>query len=207
MYLDNPLQHYLDELASANSTPGGGSTAALSGAMGAALACMVARLTLGKAKYADVQAEIEALLQQAEELRTRFQQLVQEDISAYGNLSACFKMPRTTDAEKAERTRAIQERLQAAALVPLEMAERAVELANCCKRVAEIGNVGVLSDIATGAVLASSAARAAAWMVRVNLQTMKDQALVQALDQRLSSALESVEVVSGQVADRVGARS
>ena len=78
MYLDKPLHYYLDELASVKSTPGGGSASALSGAMGAALASMVARLTLGKADYVEVQPEIEALLQQTEKLRGRFQELIWE---------------------------------------------------------------------------------------------------------------------------------
>jgi formiminotetrahydrofolate cyclodeaminase len=206
MFLDKPLQNYLDELASSKPTPGGGSTAALSGAMGAALACMVSQLTLGKAKYADVQPEIETLLQQAERLRTRFQQLIQADIEAYGHLSACFKMPRATDEEKAARAQAIQERSKEAALVPLEMAERAVELVQCCKHIAKIGTVGVLSDIAAGAGLAASAARGAAWMVRINLKTLKDQALVETLEQRLTQALSTVEAINQQVAEIVGAK-
>ena len=76
MYLDQSLQKYLDDLASDRPTPGGGSTAALSGAMGASLVCMVARLTLGKADYAEVQPEIESIIERAERLRTRFQQLI-----------------------------------------------------------------------------------------------------------------------------------
>lgn len=207
MFLDKPLQSYLDELASASSTPGGGSTAALSGAMGAALVCMVSRLTQGKVKYADVQPEIAALLQQGERLRARFAQLMQEDIEAYGKLSACFKMPRSTDEEKAARTQAIQQHLHAAALVPLEMAERAAELAQCCKRIAEIGNVGLLSDIATAATLASTAGNGAAWMVRVNVGSMKDQALAESLNQRLGSALGTVAVVGQRVTQIVGERA
>ncbi|MBV9615527.1 MAG: cyclodeaminase/cyclohydrolase family protein, partial [Ktedonobacteraceae bacterium] len=74
MYLDKPLQNYLNELASSQPTPGGGSAAALTGAMAAGLATMVARLTLGKADYAPVQQEIEAISQQTERLRARFQQ-------------------------------------------------------------------------------------------------------------------------------------
>src|SRR5258708_12167549 len=93
MYLDQPLKIYLDDLASAKPTPGGGSATALSCAMGAALASMVARLTLGKAEYAGVQQEIESLVQRVESLRERFQQLIQEDIDAYGHLSASFKIP------------------------------------------------------------------------------------------------------------------
>lgn len=207
MYLDKPLQSYLDDLASSNSTPGGGSTAALSGAMGAALACMVARLTLGKPKYADVQLEIEQLLQRAEQLRSRFQELMQADIEAYGNLSACFKMPRTTDEEKAARTQAIQQRLKEAALVPLEMAEQAAELVRCCERIAEIGNAGVLSDIAAAAMQAVSAAQGASWMVRVNVNAMKDQSLVETFNRRLSTALNTVAMLSQRVTTIVGERA
>ncbi len=121
MYLDQPLRHYLDDLASAQPTPGGGSAAALSGVLGAALASMVARLTLGKAEYANVQQEMEKLLQHTEDLREYFQQLIQADIDAYAQLSAAFKLPRTTNEERAVRAAAIQARLAAAALVPLEV--------------------------------------------------------------------------------------
>ncbi len=207
MYLEKPLKSYLDDLASSATTPGGGSASALSGAMGAGLACMVSRLTLGKPKYADVQAEIEQLLQQADQLRRRFVQLMQADIEAYSNLSACFKMPRSTDEEKTARTRAIQERLHEAALVPLEIVERSAELAQCCERVAEIGNINVLSDIATAAMLAVGAAQGAAWMVRVNLQSMKDQVLVEKLQRKLTAALATVEALSQRVTTRVGERA
>ena len=207
MYLEKHLQDYLDDLASSKSTPGGGSAAALSGAMGAALACMVARLTLGKADYADVQQEIETLVQNAEKLRTRFQQLMQEDIEAYGRLSACFKMPRETSEQRTARTKAIQERLVEAALVPLEMAECAAQLVQYCQRIAEIGNANVLSDIATGAMLASSAGTGASWMVRTNLRAMKDLELVNTLSERLSVALDTISASSQRVISIVGERA
>src|SRR5437762_13040191 len=118
MYLERQLREYLDDLASVKPTPGGGSTAALSGAMGAALVCMVARLTLGKAEYAAVHAETEKIIQSVEALRARFQVLMSEDMEAYGRLSACFKLPKATGEEKAARTKAIQASLVDAALVP-----------------------------------------------------------------------------------------
>jgi formiminotetrahydrofolate cyclodeaminase len=206
MYVDRPLQNYLDDLASAQPTPGGGSTAALSGAMGAALASMVSRLTLGKADYADVQDEIETLLQKAERLRTRFQQLMQADIDAYGSLSASFKLPRSTAEEKAARTKAIQERLAEAAQVPLEMAERAAELVQHCLRIAQIGNARVLSDIATAAALAVCAGDGASWMVRINVTSMKDQELAGKLNDRLEKALRTLSTVSQQVKETVEKR-
>ncbi len=192
MYIDQTLQTYLDDLASARSTPGGGSSAAVSGAMAAALACMVCRLTLGKEKYAGVQEEIATLLTGAEERRQRFQQLLAEDIAAYGHLSACFKMPHETEEERLVRTAAIQKSLVGAALVPLEMSEGAVAVAQICERVAEIGNAAVLSDIAAAAMFAASAGTAAAWMVRVNLKGLKDQEMVELLSKRLSKALDEI---------------
>jgi formiminotetrahydrofolate cyclodeaminase len=207
MYLDKPLHIYLDDLASDKPAPGGGSTAALSGAMGAALASMVARLTLGKADYAAVQSEIESLVQRANQLRTRFQELIQADIEAYGQLSASFKLPRATAEEKAARTRAVQARLVEAALVPLEMAERAAELVQCCQRVAEIGNKNVLSDIATAAGLAAAAGDGASWMVRANTQSLKDRVRADELDARLHQALETITTGKQRVLTSVGGRA
>ena len=207
MYIDKSLQQYLDDLASSQSTPGGGSASALTGAIGAGLASMVARLTLGKADYADVQQEIEAIVQQTEQLRTRFQQLMQEDIETYGRLSACFKMPRTTDEERLARTQAIQARLADAASVPLEVTECAAALLRHCQRIAEIGNKTVLSDIATGTMLASSAGTGASWMVRTNLLAMKDLALVDTLSDRLNTALDTISTCSQQVITLVGEKA
>lgn len=207
MYREKPLQTYLDELASAQPTPGGGSAAALTGAMAAALTGMVARLTLGKAGYKDVQQEVEALLQRTEQLRDRFERLMTADIEAYGRLSVCFKMSRATEEQKAARTSAIQERLVEAAQVPLEMVECAAELAQCCVRIAEIGNKSVLSDVATGAMLAAGAGNGAAWMVRTNLKAMKDMEAVQTCNERLLTALQRVDTLSRQVASTVGERA
>jgi formiminotetrahydrofolate cyclodeaminase len=206
MYLDRQLREYLDDLASAKPTPGGGSTAAVSGAMGAALVCMVARLTLDKAEYAAVRAEVAGIVQSAEALRARFQILMVEDMEAYGKLSACFKLPKATGEEKAARTRAIQASLVDAALVPLEMAERAVELVRSSQRIAEIGNKNVLSDIATASTLASSAASGAAWMVRVNIQGLKDQAQAEVLNHRLNVALQAVTEGCQRVIQVIGER-
>ncbi len=206
MNLEQPLQQFLDELASEQPTPGGGSAAALSGAVAAALASMVARLTIGRAGYEAVQQEIEELLQQSEQLRVRFQQLVQEDIEAYGRLSSAYKMPRGTAEEKSARSRSIQAHLVEAALVPLEVAECAASLLRCCQRIAEIGNVNVLSDIAVAAALASSAATGAAWMVRVNLRSLKDLEMANILSRRLSAALDEITERSQEIVSIVGSR-
>lgn len=207
MSIDQPLQDYLHALASEQPTPGGGSATALSGAMGAALASMVCQLTLGKEAYAGVRQEIEELLRRAENLRLRFQQLLQEDIEAYGRLSASYKLPRETNEERAARSSAIQERLVEAALVPLEVAERAAELVQCCQRIAEVGNAAVLSDVAIGAILASGAGEGAALLVRFNLRAMKNDELVAGLGKRLSGALALISEGRQRVTVIVGDRA
>ena len=207
MYREQTLQTYLDDLASSKSTPGGGSAAAVSGAMAAALACMVCQLTLGKEKYADVQEEMTVLLSQAEEQRQRFQELMTADIAAYTKLSACFKMPRETEDQRQMRADALQLCLTEAALVPLEMSERAVVVARICERVAEIGNANVLSDIAAAAMLAASAGTSAAWMVRANLKSLKDVEVIGTLSERLSGSLDEITSRCQQVTALVGERA
>jgi len=207
MYIEETLHRYLDDLASAQPTPGGGSTAALSGAMGAALASMVCRITIGKETYAGVRQEIEELLRRTEYLRSRFQQLIQEDIEAYGHLSASYKLPRETSEERKYRTDMIQKQLVEAALVPLEVVECAAELIQLCQRIAEIGGITVLSDIETGAILASCAGKGAAFMVRINVRSIKNDTLVVEFEDRLNTALAIIDVGVDQVRTIVEGRA
>ena len=207
MYIEEPIQRYLDDLASAQPTPGGGSTAALSGAMGAALASMVCRITIGKESYVEVKQEIEGLLGRTEYLRSRFQQLMQKDIEAYGHLSASYKLPRETSEERKYRTDMIQKQLVGAALVPLEVVESAAELIKTCQRIAEIGSITVLSDVATGAILASCSGKGAAFMVRINLRSIKNGTLTVELEDRLNTALATIAEVVDQVINIAGSRA
>ncbi|MBV9691498.1 MAG: cyclodeaminase/cyclohydrolase family protein [Ktedonobacteraceae bacterium] len=207
MYLEKPLIDYLNDLTSSQPTPGGGSAAALSGAMAAGLANMVVQLTLGKTKDASLDQELERIAQHIEELRLRFQLLMQQDIEAYGRLSAAFKMPRASDEERELRSRQIQKQLFDAALVPLEITEHAATLLRYCQRVAEIGNVNVLSDVAVSTLLAASAGNGASWMVLTNLKMMKDQAQVGVLRERLNVALATIVTANHQVMKIVGDRA
>jgi formiminotetrahydrofolate cyclodeaminase len=207
MYIEESIQHYLDELASAQPTPGGGSASALSGALGSALASMVCRLTPGKAGYEEVQTEIEHIWEQTEQLRARFAQLLQEDIVAYGQLAAAYRMPRATGEESNERSTTIQKQLAEAARVPLEGVECAAKLTRLCQRLAEIGNVNVLSDILVATALARAAAEGAASLVRINLRSMKNTRLAAELEERLANALQTVEQGRLDVAATVGRRA
>ncbi len=206
-YIEGSIQRYLDDLASARPIPGGGSASALSGAMSAALASMVCRLTQGKAGYEEAQPAIEHVLEQTEQLRARFAELMQEDIAAYGRLIAAYRMPRVTDEERIERAAAIQKQLLEAATVPLEVVECAAKLTQLCQRIAEIGNTNVLSDIVAATALANASAGGATSMVRINLRSLKDTKLAGELEGRLTGALQTVEQCRSEVATIVGRRA
>ncbi|MBC7258885.1 MAG: cyclodeaminase/cyclohydrolase family protein [Chloroflexi bacterium] len=182
------VAQFLDELASQAPVPGGGSGAALVGALGAALASMVCNLTVGKPKYADVQGEIQALLAQTEALRARLTALIDEDIAVYYRLSSAYKMPKETEEQKAARTAAIQDILRDATRVPMQIAEACVQVLQLCKPIAEKGNVGAVSDAGVAALLAEAALRSAALNVLINLAAIKDAEFVA----RERAALESL---------------
>jgi len=182
------VAQFLDELASQAPVPGGGSGAALVGALGAALASMVCNLTVGKPKYADVQGEIQALLAQTEALRARLTALIDEDIAVYYRLSSAYKMPKETEEQKAARTAAIQDILRDATKVPMQIAEACVQVLQLCKPIAEKGNVGAVSDAGVAALLAEAALRSAALNVLINLAAIKDAEFVA----RERAALESL---------------
>lgn len=176
MYIEGRIVDFLDRLASSSPEPGGGSASALAAAIGAALVSMVANLTVGKEKYADVQDRISRLLEDSEEVRRRLQALVQEDTEVYGVLAGAFKMPRETDAEKAARNEAIQAACREATMVPYAIAEQCLEVARLSEVAADIGNVGAVSDAGVAVLLADASARSAALNVKINLTTIKDPA-------------------------------
>ena len=122
MYINEPMRKYLDESASGASTPGGGSVAALAGALGAALTSMVCNFTVGKKKYKDVEAEVAEILEKSEKLRADLTELMQADTEAYGGVSEAYGMPRKTSEEKKARTKAIQAACKNALEVPLKAA-------------------------------------------------------------------------------------
>lgn len=174
MYVKGPIVDYLDRLASSAPEPGGGSASALAAAVGAALVSMVANLTVGKEKYADVQGSIQELLAASEKVRNRLQELVQEDTEVYGVLAKAFKMPRETDEEKQKRNEAVQAACKEATMVPYAIAEQCLEVAKLSEVAADIGNVNAVSDAGVAALLAEACAQCAALNVKINLGTIRD---------------------------------
>jgi len=171
---DRPLRTFLDELASAAPIPGGGAAAALAGAAAAALIAMVCNLTIGRPRYARVEAAMREILAHSEEARARLTALIDEDAAAYQRVAAALRLPRATDAERAARTEAIQQALQQAVSPPLETMRLARALLPLCLEVAAHGNPNVVSDAGVAAELAAAAVRAASLNVRINLMDLAD---------------------------------
>ncbi len=200
---EKPVANFLDELASKAPAPGGGSVAAISGALGAALVSMVCNLTLGKKGYEAVQDDIQDLLAQSEALRAELTDLLEADVAAYSGYSAAAKMPRDTEEEKAARAVAMQAALQVATDVPLRIAEAAVKVIDLCQPAAEKGNKFAVSDAGVAVLMAEAALRSAALNVLINLGSLKDQEFAAAKRARLESLLEGKGALRDQIYDLV----
>ncbi len=193
MYIDGPMGHYIDKLASRSPEPGGGSAAALVGSLGAALVSMVGNLTTGKEKYQAVQGDIDALLRDTEAVRADLQRLVQEDTEAFSAVSDAYKLPKETEAQKKIRSARIQEGLQGAATeVPFQICEKALIVARLSRTAAAIGNVQAVSDAGVAALFAEACAAAAAMNVKINLNAIRDPAFTGAKWQRVQDVLREV---------------
>ena len=199
MYIDQPMRHFLDKLSSKSPEPGGGSAAALVGAEGAALVGMVCYLTLGKEKYADVQADIERLRGEAESARADLQRLLQEDTEAFAAASAAYKLPKETEEQKKARSIKIQEGLKAATEVPFAIGLKSLETARLSLTAALKGNAGAVSDAGVAVLFAESAVQAAALNVRINLVSIKDAGYVADKWKKMQAVMQEVEVLKDKV--------
>lgn len=174
-YTDDAIHEYLERLASAEPEPGGGSVAALVGALGAALVTMVTDLTLGKEKFADAQERMAELRAESERMRAELEDLVTLDARAYAAVAAAMKLPKETTEQTEERGRALQAALHGAAEVPLRVAEAALSVAKLALPAGELGNPNAVSDAGVAAVLADAAAQSAALNVKINLAWITDE--------------------------------
>lgn len=183
------VDEFLDSLAGRDPTPGGGSTAAVAGATGAALVAMVGRLTTGKKGYEDVTPRAEELVGEADAAREAFLLFADRDAEAFDGVMAAFKLPKDSAEQRAGRSEAIGLAFEAAATVPLRVARLAVEVLALALESIRIGNVNAASDGAAGAQVLSAAARSAIYNVEINLGSMKDASRIE----ELRSEVEALE--------------
>ncbi|OGO06971.1 MAG: hypothetical protein A2Y73_09225 [Chloroflexi bacterium RBG_13_56_8] len=178
MYIEKSVAEFLDRLASSNPTPGGGSGAALGGALAASLISMVCNLTIGKKGYEAVQEAMSNLLIRSEALRKELPQLLEADMRVYGKVMETYRLPRKTAEEKQAQQEAMQDALKEASRVPLTIAERCGQLVELALPAAEMGNQWAVSDAGVAAFLAEASMHAALLNVYINLASITDKGFV-----------------------------
>lgn len=179
--LDMTVGELLQRLGSSDPAPGGGAAAAVAGALGAALVRMTANLTIGRPRLADVEEEARAIEARAADLCQRLADLADADTAAFDKVSAAYRLPRADDAQKVQRSAAIQSALQGAAAVPLETMRLCAEVVELAEEAAPLLNQAVISDVVVGALLAQAALQAASVNVDINLAAMTDAEAAQRL--------------------------
>jgi formiminotetrahydrofolate cyclodeaminase len=193
------IEEFLERLASGDPTPGGGSAAAIMGAMGAALVSMVCSVSFGKKGHEAVEGELRSVRAQSEALRRRLSGMVAEDVAAFDGLLAAYKLPKLSDDNKALRAQAIQATLRRATEVPLECARACTEVIGLARRASEHGYRSVISDGGVGAMAAYAGARSAALNVYINEPSLNDRGFAQAATAELDKLLQFCRVESEAV--------
>ena len=208
MVKDTSLELFLDDLASRNPTPSGGSAAAVMGAMGAALVSMVCNLTIGRTQYRDFEEELKSVLTKAEELRRDLIKMIEEDMQAFDGVMRAYRMPRLTKDETATRAQVIQTALKTATLVPMRCCRACREVIILGRVVGDKGNRNVVSDAGVATVAAYAALRSAALNVFTNAKVITDRIFAEKqlveLEQLLSEADTATEASYELVKKKLG---
>ncbi len=199
LYVEKTVREYVQTVEAREPVPGGGSVAALAGALGAALTSMVCNYTAGNPKYAQHEDTVKGILARAGALQETLLDLVDKDINVYAQVTAAYKLPRATPEEKAARQKAIQSALVIAAQTPLAIARAARDIAVLTNELIDIGNPNLISDVGVAVLLAQAALRGAALNVEINAASIKDEGTVKSLRGFLAKALPEVEGIADQV--------
>ncbi len=199
MYPEMTIDAFMDRLASSDAEPGGGAAAALVAATGAALVSMVASLTVGKEKYAAVQAEMEQAQEKGRALMRELLAGIDRDAEAFRKVMDTYRLPRGDDEQKAARKRAIQQALRDATHDPAQVVRLCLEVANWSRVTMEKGNVQAVTDAAIAAVLADAAAQSAALNVKINLGPIGDPAFTDPLWAELQRLMDEIRSVRDDV--------
>ena len=195
--IDMKITEFLDELASDAPAPGGGAAAAIAGAMGAALGSMVARLTIGKEEYADVEDLFKAKLEETEILRAKLTELVDLDANAFDGVIAAFRLPKNTEEEKAARSAKILEEYKNAAEVPMDTVQACKKVIDLLIEMGTKGNKNAVSDIGVGALCALTGLKSAIHNVEINLAYIKNKDAEYA--EKMYKELEELENIDEKV--------
>lgn len=184
---------FLDQLASSEPVPGGGSVAALSAGISASLAAMVANLTIGKKKYAEVEEEMKAIYENMMQMKEAFTSFIDQDANSFDDVMKAFKMPKETEEEKEARGTAIEESYKLAASVPLAVAKSCAEMFPYLEVVVTKGNQNAVTDGLVATMMARTAILSALYNVKINLTGIQDTAYVEKVTQEIKE-LEALAI-------------
>jgi formiminotetrahydrofolate cyclodeaminase len=188
---ESSIERFLDDLASAAPTPGGGSAAAIIGAMGAALVSMVCSVTIGKKGLEAVEPQMKTVREQSEKLRLRLTAMVAEDVAAFDGLMAAYRLPKLSEADQSRRAAAIQSTLRAATETPLDCARACAQVIGLAQRAGEHGYTGVISDAGVAVLAAYTALRSAALNVYINAPALQNREFAQQAIAEVEQLLEA----------------
>lgn len=182
---------WLNTLASKNPVPGGGGASAIGGALAAALGQMVANLTVGKKKYADVEDIMQELLGKLQTLQEDFLDLADQDAKVFAPLAAAYSLPSATEEEKQKKAHVMEENLLAASLVPICMMEKAFELLSYLEILGEKGSRMAVSDVGVAVQFARTALTGAIMNVYINTKSMKNRQKAEELNAKAAKLLKA----------------
>ena len=182
-------EEFVTALASSAPVPGGGGASAFVGAIGVALGNMVANLTIGKKKYADVEAELIILREKAHTLQRELFDLIEEDAKVFEPLAAAYSLPKETEEEIAYKEQVMEEALKAAVKPPMDIMEKVCEAIMLHKEFAEKGSALAISDVGVGVTFCKSALEGASLNVFINTKSMKDREYAEELNQKAEEML------------------
>ena len=201
------INDFLDRLASSEPTPGGGALAALTGASAAAMLAMVGNLTKGRPRFATVEEQVIAIIQDAEQRRQGLLKLADADAKAYGAVSIAYRLPRATSVEQKVRADEIESAMHGATEVPVNTAAESRAVLELAVLIAETGNPTVLPDVAVAAHVAVAAVRSAATQAEYNIASIKDRPFADRMQERLDRALGGLDALAGRVLEVVESRA
>lgn len=208
-FREQPIDSFLSQLGSKAPVPGGGGASALCGALGAALAHMVASLTVGKPKYASAESEMNEVLYETELLKDRFLAFMDEDAAAFEPLAQAYRMPKETEEHKNEKSRVMESALKSAVLPPMQIMETCAKAMKWIAVCAEKGSVVAISDAGVAAALCRAALEGAAFNVFINTQNMQDREFAETLNFRARQLLaqygEEANEIIRKITVRLGA--
>lgn len=184
------IEGFLEVLSSKEPVPGGGGASALAGALGNALGQMVANLTIGKKKYADVEAEIKELLGRMQKLQDSFVTLADRDAQVFAPLAQCYSLPSLTEEEKAYKEKVMEERLLDASFVPFEIMEHAVAMLGILEILGDKGSRLAVSDVGVGVQFIRASLLGAVMNVYINTKSMKNREKAEELNARAGQLIE-----------------